>query len=608
MAVQTDTGLHRTERYFRMIYFWIAYLAALILVFQYYINPQLIYQAQEPPFFTDSSFLQQHLTYPGGLADYLGAFLTQCFYYDWIGSIVLAGIVLLVCLVTYGLLRKWAVSFPWILLCCLPGAFLLALHIQFQHPLSSTLALLLCLTGVWIQQYFQNKPTWLNVLIFFILGSAVFYLAGGLFLLFAFMTIIDTLDSRNQYSRMLPYGLITLLVPYIAAKFIFIISINQAYAYLIPGEALNEYAWVGYALMALYPVLLISAKIYFSRQRAYAPVLKILIPVILLGITGSALFTRDRIQRTHYQVLKLARQKQWSKLLDFAGQLPFQTPIFSVEINRALYHTPGDTIARTRLLGETMFSYSQPFGAKGLLISDQTRVHFPMEKSDLTLDLGFVNESIHWASEALSAQGETPYSLKRLATLYMVKGEFKIAQIYINRLKRTVLYKKWAYQAESNITSDYYLHQDSWIREMRQNLMKTDHIVENANPCLSLEKIIRKNPENRMAYDYLLTYALLSKNIPAFIETIARANTYYPILLPKHYEEAILLYIYVLKGSKLDLKGFKIRKTSYEQRFKTFQSIFEKAGGNPTNAKPAMFQFLKDSYWYYYLYQDTGNQ
>jgi hypothetical protein len=47
------------------------------------INPELYYQSQEPVFFFDSNFFQEFLSYPGGLTEYIDAFLSQFYYYSW---------------------------------------------------------------------------------------------------------------------------------------------------------------------------------------------------------------------------------------------------------------------------------------------------------------------------------------------------------------------------------------------------------------------------------------------------------------------------------------------------------------------------------------------
>ena len=63
------------------VYLWLA------------VEPRLIFHGAGvitnfPSFYTTRQFLVEHLSYPGGPVEYLAAFLSQLFYYSWLGAIV----------------------------------------------------------------------------------------------------------------------------------------------------------------------------------------------------------------------------------------------------------------------------------------------------------------------------------------------------------------------------------------------------------------------------------------------------------------------------------------------------------------------------------------
>ncbi|MEW6753545.1 MAG: DUF6057 family protein, partial [Candidatus Latescibacterota bacterium] len=111
-----------------------ALLAAYGLQVRFAIDPALIYQAQEPPFFTGTAFLRQHLGYPGGLAEYGAAALGQLLPDPWPGAVALTALAALACLPLWGLL--WSLTGrSWPLLAAVPAVFALALRHDYGYPL-----------------------------------------------------------------------------------------------------------------------------------------------------------------------------------------------------------------------------------------------------------------------------------------------------------------------------------------------------------------------------------------------------------------------------------------------------------------------------------------
>src|SRR5512133_3938285 len=54
-----------------------------------FIRPELHYFLQQSAFLTDSSFFQGFARYPGGLSDYLSEFISQFFYFNTFGSLLI---------------------------------------------------------------------------------------------------------------------------------------------------------------------------------------------------------------------------------------------------------------------------------------------------------------------------------------------------------------------------------------------------------------------------------------------------------------------------------------------------------------------------------------
>ena len=66
--------------------------AGVFIFFGVYYPYHLHYQEQFQMFLFTSGYFVERVSHPGGVADYLGNFLTQFYYYSWAGAAVLAGV------------------------------------------------------------------------------------------------------------------------------------------------------------------------------------------------------------------------------------------------------------------------------------------------------------------------------------------------------------------------------------------------------------------------------------------------------------------------------------------------------------------------------------
>ena len=439
--------------------------------------------------------------------------------------------------------------------------------------------MLLALAGALVYFSFKNISPLAKGALFLILVSLLDFTAGAWFLCFAFLAAIREISLRKHAWLSVPFLALAGLLPLIS-RFLFVISLRQAFTAQLPTGHYPS-LWIGALSVVIVPLLLIMSILwgpFTDDRRVYRAGRWILIA----GLAVFALSTRRMSEKNQWQCLKYARDHAWNPLTGLVEKLPYRDPILTIESNRALYHTGR--------MGNKLFAFPQMYGSQGLIIMDPVKFRYPIEKSDLELDLGFINEAVHWASEALSLQGETPYVLRQLATLYIIKKDYGIARLFLSRLRHTLIFDR-----------------DPWISKIRANLFDSDFIVEPAHPRLYLEALVRQNPENRMAYEYDLMTSLLKKDLTAFIKTIAGASGYFPDLLPVHYEEALLLSVYILNGKDIDPDRFHLRKSTVD-RFQTFRNIISRYRGNLANARPAMAKELKSTYWFYYMYQKGNRQ
>ena len=113
------------------IFFACTYLYVLLVI-----EPRLIYHSfgnfiTYPAFSVDWEFLRNSLSYPGGIVEYAGGFLSQLYYFSWLGALVITAIALLIYIATRILIRL-STTEKLKLLCYIPVVFLLMSYNRYD--------------------------------------------------------------------------------------------------------------------------------------------------------------------------------------------------------------------------------------------------------------------------------------------------------------------------------------------------------------------------------------------------------------------------------------------------------------------------------------------
>ena len=104
-----------------------------------------------------------------------------------------------------------------------------------------------------------------------------------------------------------------------------------------------------------------------------------------------------------------------------------------------------------------------------------------------------------------------------------------------------------------------------------------------------------------MAFEYLMAHYLLTGKLEKFVENIIRLDDFGYKRIPRHYEEAILLYR-GNTGKQVDLHNRKISTESIA-RYNKFGSLYQQFGNNKPGLQKAMLsEGLNNSYFYYGLF------
>ena len=130
-----------------------------------YINPILYYQNQKPVFLIDERFFNQFFSYPGGLTEYLSAFISQFYLYPWIGALLIVVIIWFITILTSSLIKSISEKSELQFIQFIPALLLLALYSSYDYSLSISLGLLIALFFTFLYIKFSPENKILRLLI-----------------------------------------------------------------------------------------------------------------------------------------------------------------------------------------------------------------------------------------------------------------------------------------------------------------------------------------------------------------------------------------------------------------------------------------------------------
>ena len=611
-----------------------------------YVDPRLIYHGAGiitnfPAFYKSWTFFLTFLPYPGGPLEYLSAFLSQLFYCSWAGALVVTvqAWLLSVC-IDYLLKVTNLQRIRWI--CFILPILLLILYTRYAYHFATTLAFLTALlfTCVYLKITLSRstilEPRRAGTLFsylgtFLSLSVILYYLAGGAYQLFAVVCAIYELIFRSRWKTSLFYLLSAAVIPYVVGLLIFRVSIIDAFCNLLPFswktlyyDARKRGVTIVYLLYLLPPLTLLvfglwqilSKRLHLSQESRGATkprnkssnllarifswyrqthklrwVIELL---LLLVIAGSAVFlSRDDDLKTRFEVDYYAYHKMWPELLTSARRNP--TNAFIVHaVNRALYHTGR--------LGYEMFSWPQ--NPDSLFLVDPAYKWIYWQSADVYLDIGLINMAENAFTECLEGIGDRPMVLQRLALINMVKGNIDSARVYLGALSNTLFHANWARDYLVRLQTDPNLSTDSQIQYLRSISLKKDLPPISIPQENLLSLLLERNGQNRMAFEYLMALHLLKKHLSMFIRNIDRLKDFGYPELPRHYEEATLVYA-AGTGKRVYLRDYKTSPL-LRKRIEDFSRIFHSYGADKQAAYDELVSKYRDTYFFYYMYAPSG--
>ncbi|MDH7568026.1 MAG: DUF6057 family protein [Armatimonadota bacterium] len=613
------------------------------------VEPHLVFHARDPVFFLTPEFAREFFDFSGGATAYLSLFLAQLYARDGIGALLLTAETALIAGLTHLYFRTLfgrvvqAVRFvPAILFVMLCG--------RYDQPVTTgpaTLFTLLCALGYALARPRGTVP---RLLLYSVVTLIAYVGIGGAsggtgvvvtLLALALLCLLVELRHTRGFFPGLATVLLYLSIPavfaFVGESYLFDGSKelwqwgflpkptwSSLLATAVPLSVPLTAAWVASGAPRVLAALAqhlakLATSPRVSRKpnppppgREALPGLDprvrwllhtaVLLWVVLLGVRLSSDEPTRRLMRLDY----FALNQRWDEVLEAAKEIPPQeaTPLTSHDINLALF--------QKGLLADQMFHYPQYSRQMMLPFQVPSERGYLYRLTDLLLRLGRVNDAEHFGSEALAVLGPTPYILELLAKIHMVKGHPSAAQTFLNALSHDVVRGSWARRYLQAIRQDPELSGDTEIQTLRQVRLRKDDLAEvtiyldeayeTSYPVKEtmLQNLLRDNPRNRMALEYLMGLYLLDRRPDRVASNIYRLRSFGIERLPQAYEEAIAMYA-VNTGRMPPLAGYSVSPNALE-RYRAFKRLLDQYGGDLGAALPPAQAEFGDTYFFYYTF------
>lgn len=563
-------------------------------------------------FLFDREFLLGFLWLPGGLLTWAGRFFAQFSEYTWLGALAISVLVVAFGFLLYRALRRFmgAAALFFALLPCI----LLATELS-DGVINTALGLI---AGTLAFLIYLHLPKGAVRRLYALLATpALYLLSGGYFWLFAGWVIAaEWLEGRRfaNWTWSFLFAALAFATPVAARRWLFVVPLRSAFlqptVFFQPGRPPTPAMVVyGYLALLMPAVLLCKRWVLPFWERAFArarpaPAAGRRLRFVAAGAAAAllAVLTVD-LQWVCYdanlsdyaEYRELYRQKRWDDILQRAETTASPGLMKQFFINCALYH-------KGRLLDE-LFRYRQAWGARGLILNSPDQHYIgtstndldrEMFNSDLFFEMGNANAALMCAYDQMVVQGETYDNVRRVAECNMVRGNYAWAMKFLTMLKRTLFHRGEALRYEALLADPKA--RDEYFAERRSRLPTVELPLELPGfiPALGL---LKSNPHNRMACDYLMAWCLLDRaSLPMLAESVGglRAAGYDHI--PLALQEG-LLALQAMSGRPLAPPGFRFDR-EVAARFIAFNAQMQRSPDDPAAQRRAVQDFA-GTFMYY---------
>ena len=452
---------------------------AALLFFGLAYPHHLHYQEQYQLFLFDSTYAWEIIKQPGGTADLLGRFCTQFFLYAWVGALIIALLLSAVQLLMLRLVgRGWLYGLSFV------PSFLLWLFLLDENALlGGVWAVLLTLLVACVIVKLTNGR--IRYVLLIIAIPVLYWLVGPV----CFPIPVDSLWLGAHYYRY-----------------------PTVFPWLLWGASISIFVIVGIDL------LIRRRKWHISHLSPLTSCLSFLLVAVIMGslVWKNANLKAEKVMQYDF----MATHQQWNRILETVNAEKPNNQIGVTVQNLAL--------AMHGMLLDHMFEYNQN-GIAGLLPDVKEDATSPMPTAEAFYQLGMVNvaqRTVFEAQEAILDFQKSGRCYKRLAQTNLINGQYEVARKYLRALRKTLFYRGWADETLPLLGDEEAIARHPEYGRLRQYAYKEDltgdfYFSDRVTPEM-LESLYYTNTDNRLAYQYLLAYYMLTGDRERYNQFMSR--------------------------------------------------------------------------------------
>ena len=488
----------------------------------------LCFQEQYQMFLFDSGYFLERIVLPGGLADYISEFLVQFYYMPVLGGAIIALLLMGIQTAVWGLMKQYGArhDFPGYLLSFLPSIALWCAMGDQNVLLSFVVALFGALVIGWIHNRFHNR---LVKVVFELVSTAlVYWLLGPVVFLYAVLMIGDTLKNAKQKGNVfsgIGYSAVILIL---TVAWILLTTQTLQYPLYRIFAGLNYYRYPGAISPLPFVVMVWAVVIPFlgmipchrkSLQKLQQSKVVIVLSYVLV-IVASWFGIKTSFDEMTYELIDydfLVRTEQWDKIIEKAEKKPATTPLGVSCVNLAL--------SQKGMLADRLFEFYQN-GGEGLFPTFTRDMISPVSTAEIFFRLGMVNDAERYmfeAQEAIPNYRKSARLTRRIIECDIINGNYKVAAKLLRRLQKTLFYSNWANQTMALLGNEKAINRHPiYGKQRKYREKKQDFLFSDWEMDQMLGLLFLNDNHNKMAYEYLMCYELLQRDMEKFMQ-------YYPL-------------------------------------------------------------------------------
>lgn len=488
----------------------------------------LCFQEQYQMFLFDTGYFLERIVLPGGLADYISEFLVQFYYMPVLGGAIIALLLMGIQAAVWGLMKQYGArhDFPSYLLSFLPSIALWCAMGDQNVLLSFVVALFGALLMGWIHNRFHNR---LVKVVFELVSTAlVYWFLGPVVFLYAALMIGDTLKNAKQKGNVfsgIGYSAVILIL---TVAWILLTTQTLQYPLYRIFAGLNYYRYPGTISPLPFVVMVWAVVIPFLGMipchRKFLQKLQqskvVMALSYVLVIVASWFGIKASFDEMTYELIDydfLVRTEQWDKIIEKAEKKPATTPLSVSCVNLAL--------SQKGMLADRLFEFYQN-GGEGLFPTFTRDMISPVSTAEIFFRLGMVNDAERYmfeAQEAIPNYRKSARLTRRIIECEIINGNYKVAAKLLRRLQKTLFYSNWANQTMALLGNEKAINRHPIYGKLRKyREKKQDFLFSDREMDQMLGLLFLNDNHNKMAYEYLMCYELLQRDMEKFMQ-------YYPL-------------------------------------------------------------------------------